>query len=153
MRNLSPCFLTLALPFALALSFALAGAGPAAAERAKKSREKANTTTVAKSPAGVKSTAGARSVARVKSAKRECERANYPGDPVCAWESDGENLPTPSPGAVRHEISDDMELDERTSIGSADPVAMGKPPVQTSNPYPIRKKEPIGGGAALNYKF
>ena len=33
--------------------------------------------------------------------KPDCPRANYPGDPVCAWDDDGQNLPTPSARAVR----------------------------------------------------
>ena len=83
----------------------------------------------------------------------QCARANYPGDPVCAWEDDGQNLPTPSARAVRREIPDDVVINDSMSVGSADPIAMAKPPVQSPNPYPTRKKEPVGGGAAVNYRF
>ena len=86
-------------------------------------------------------------------AKPECPRSNYPGDPVCAWEGDGQNLPTPSARAVRREIPDDVVINDAVSVGSADPIAMAKPPVQSANPYPTRKKEPVGGGAAVNYRF
>ena len=86
-------------------------------------------------------------------AKPDCPRANYPGDPVCAWDGDGQNLPTPSARAVRREIPDDVVINDAVSLGSADPVAMAKPPVQSANPYPTRKKEPVGGGAAVNYRF
>ena len=44
-------------------------------------------------------------------------------------------------------------VNDKMSVGSADPVAMGKPPATAGNPYPVRKKEPVGGGAAVNYKF
>lgn len=86
-------------------------------------------------------------------AKPDCPRANYPGDPVCAWDDDGQNLPTPSARAVRREIPDDVLINDAVSLSSADPVAMAKPPVQSANPYPTRKKEPVGGGAAVNYRF
>lgn len=86
-------------------------------------------------------------------AKADCPRANYPGDPVCAWEDDGQNLPTPSARAVRREIPDDVIINDQMSVSGADPVAMGKPPAVAGNPYPVRKKEPVGGGAAVNYKF
>lgn len=82
-----------------------------------------------------------------------CPRANYPGDPVCAWEDDGGNLPTPSARAVRKPVADDVRINDDMSVSSADPVAMGKPPVPSTNPYPVRKKEPVGGGAAVNYRF
>lgn len=85
--------------------------------------------------------------------KPDCPRANYPGDPVCAWDDDGQNLPTPSARAVRREIPDDVVINDQVSVGSADPIAMAKPPVQSANPYPTRKKEPVGGGAAVNYRF
>ncbi|MCC2110581.1 MAG: hypothetical protein KDJ16_00945 [Hyphomicrobiales bacterium] len=85
--------------------------------------------------------------------RQTCPRANYPGDPVCAWDDDGRNLPTPSASAVRREIPDDVVISDKMSVGGADPVAMAKPPVQSSNPYPVRKKEPVGGGAAVNYRF
>lgn len=84
--------------------------------------------------------------------KPDCPRANYPGDPVCAWEDD-QALPTPSARAVRREIPDDVVINDKVSVGSADPVAMARPPVQSANPYPVRKKEPVGGGAAVNYRF
>ena len=85
--------------------------------------------------------------------KLDCPRANYPGDPVCAWEDDGQNLPTPSARAVRREIPDDVIINDQMSVSGADPVAMGKPPAVAGNPYPVRKKEPVGGGAAVNYRF
>ena len=85
--------------------------------------------------------------------KPDCPRANYPGDPVCAWDDDGQDLPTPSARAVRREIPDDVVINDQVSVGSADPIAMAKPPVQSANPYPTRKKEPVGGGAAVNYRF
>lgn len=82
----------------------------------------------------------------------ECARANYPGDPICAWEDD-QALPTPSVRAVRREIPDDIVINDQVSLGAADPVVMARPPVQSANPYPVRKKEPVGGGAAVNYRF
>ena len=85
--------------------------------------------------------------------KPDCPRANYPGDPICAWEDDGKNLPTPSARAVRREIPDDVMINDQMSLSGADPVAMGRPPAVAGNPYPVRKKEPLGGGAAVNYKF
>ncbi|HMN73709.1 MAG TPA: hypothetical protein PKA55_17760 [Rhodoblastus sp.] len=84
--------------------------------------------------------------------KPGCARANYPGDPVCAWEDD-RSLPTPSARAVRREVSDDVVVNDKVSVGAADPVAMAKPPAAAGNPYPVRKKEPVGGGAAVNYRF
>lgn len=116
----------------LALTLALALGGAAPAETAK---SKAKAPAVAAAPAP------------------QCARGNYPGDPVCAWEDDGQTLPTPSARAVRREISDDVVINDSVSVGSADPIAMAKPPVQSPNPYPTRKKEPVGGGAAVNYKF
>lgn len=92
--------------------------------------------------------AAARPVARTA----DCPRANYPGDPVCAWEDD-QALPTPSARAVRRDLPDDILINDNMSLGAADPVAMAKPPVQSANPYPVRKKEPVGGGAAVNYRF
>jgi len=86
-------------------------------------------------------------------AKANCARANYPGDPVCAWEDDGGDLPTPSARAVRREIPDDVVINDQVSLSGADPVAMAKPPAAAGNPYPVRKKEPVGGGAAVNYRF
>lgn len=85
--------------------------------------------------------------------KPECARANYPGDPVCGRNDDGKDLPTPSARAVRREVADDVIVNDKMSVGSADPVAMGKPPATAGNPYPVRKKEPVGGGAAVNYRF
>lgn len=119
----------------LVLTLALVVGGAATAEPTKSRQTKA------KAPAAT------------AAAKPECARANYPGDPVCAWDDDGQNLPTPSARAVRREIPDDVVINDSVSVGSADPVAMAKPPVQSANPYPIRKKEPVGGGAAVNYKF
>ncbi|HRY04557.1 MAG TPA: hypothetical protein P5256_15610 [Beijerinckiaceae bacterium] len=91
--------------------------------------------------------------AHVAAPKPDCPRANYPGDPICAWEDDGKNLPTPSARAVRREIPDDVMINDQMSLSGADPVAMGRPPAVAGNPYPVRKKEPLGGGAAVNYKF
>ncbi len=54
---------------------------------------------------------------------------------------------------MRREIPDDVVINDSMSVGSADPIAMAKPPVQSPNPYPTRKKEPVGGGAAVNYRF
>lgn len=116
----------------LVLTFALALGGAAPAETAK---SKAKASAVAAAPAP------------------QCARGNYPGDPVCAWEDDGRNLPTPSARAVRREIPDDVVINDAVSVGSADPIAMAKPPMQSPNRYPTRKKEPVGGGAAVNYKF
>lgn len=121
----------------LLLTLALLVGGAAMAEPAKSRQTKA--------------TAPAPAVAAA--AKPDCARANYPGDPVCAWEDDGQNLPTPSARAVRREIPDDVVISDSVSVSSADPIAMAKPPVQSPNPYPTRKKEPVGGGAAVNYRF
>lgn len=117
----------------LVLTLALLVGGAATAEPAKSGQAKARASAAA--------------------AKPDCARANYPGDPVCAWEGDGQNLPTPSARAVRREIPDDVVINESVSVSSADPIAMAKPPVQSPNPYPTRKKEPVGGGAAVNYRF
>ena len=120
------------LAVAAALVFACAGA--TAAEKS--------------APAKAGSTPAAKAASRL-----DCPRANYPGDPVCAWEDDGKNLPTPSARAVRREIPDDVVINDQMSVSGADPVAMGKPPAAAGNPYPVRKKEPLGGGAAVNYRF
>ncbi len=123
---------------ALVLGLLCVGFGEAAAEPAKTKRGKDNASSVARTVAPAAPTAA-------------CARASYPGDPVCAWEDpDGKNLPTPSARAVRREIPDDVVINDKMSVGSADPVAMAKPPVQAANPYPVRKKEPVGGGAAVN---
>ncbi len=106
------------------------------------------TATAAGSPKREKDKPAATAAAK----KPECARANYPGDPVCGWD-DSDNLPTPSARAVRREVADDVIVNDKMSVGSADPVAMGKPPATAGNPYPVRKKEPVGGGAAVNYKF
>lgn len=121
----------------LVLTLALLVGGAAMAEPPKSRQGKA------KAPAPTTAAA----------AKPDCARANYPGDPVCAWEGDGQNLPMPSARAVRREIPDDVLINESVSVSSADPIAMAKPPVQSPNPYPTRKKEPVGGGAAVNYRF
>lgn len=103
--------------------------------------------------AGTAEPAKSRQAKAPAAAKPDCARANYPGDPVCAWEGDGQNLPTPSARAVRRDIPDDVVINESVSVSSADPIAMARPPVQSPNPYPTRKKEPVGGGAAVNYRF
>ena len=121
----------------LLLTLALLVGGAAMAEPAKSRQTKAK----APAPAAVGAPAP------------QCARANYPGDPVCDWEDDGHNLPTPSARAVRREIPDDVVINDQVSVSSADPIAMAKPPVQSPNPYPTRKKEPVGGGAAVNYRF
>lgn len=126
MRPLPP----IATPLACALVLALGGAATA----------------------GQPSRAARQAPAPASAPKPDCPRANYPGDPVCAWEDDLA-LPTPSARAVRREIPDDVVINDQMSLSGADPVAMGKPPAVAGNPYPVRKKEPIGGGAAVNYRF
>ena len=123
-----------ALSLAISLAISLAMCGTGAAEPAK--------------PRQGKPAAAAAAVNG-----RECARASYPGDPVCAWEDDGGNLPTPSARAVRQQVPDDVIINDALSVSGADPVAMAKPPVQSANPYPVRKKEAVGGGAAVNYRF
>ena len=85
----------------------------------------------------------------------DCPRAAYKGDPVCFGEDDGRNLPTPSAGAVRRSTADDVRVSDDVSISGADPKQMKKTPVDQylNNPNPNPRKQDVGGGAAVNYRF
>ncbi|MFO1134210.1 MAG: hypothetical protein U1E30_03250 [Rhodoblastus sp.] len=113
----------------LGLTLALVLGGAATAEPAKSRQTKAPAAAAASAP--------------------QCARANYPGDPVCAWEDDGQNLPTPS--AHRRGGPDDVVINDSMSVGGADDHD-GQAARAIAEPYPTRK-EPVGGGAAVNYRF
>jgi hypothetical protein len=85
----------------------------------------------------------------------DCPRAAYKGDPVCFGENDARNLPTPSAGAIWREKSDDVHLGDGVTVSGADPEQMKKTPVDQylNNPNPNPRKQKVGGGAAVNYKF
>ena len=85
----------------------------------------------------------------------DCPRASYKGDPVCFGEEDGKSLPTPSASAIWREKSDDVRLSDEMTVSGADPAQMKKTPVDQylNNPNPNPRKQTVGGGAAVNYKF
>lgn len=85
----------------------------------------------------------------------DCPRAAYKGDPVCFGEEDGKSLPTPSAGAIWRDKSDDVRLNDEMTVSGADPAQMKKTPVDQylNNPNPNPRKQTMGGGAAVNYKF
>lgn len=85
----------------------------------------------------------------------DCPRASYKGDPVCFGEEDGKSLPTPAASAIWRDKSDDMRINDEMTVSGADPAQMRKTPVDQylNNPNPNPRKQPVGGGAAVNYRF
>jgi hypothetical protein len=82
----------------------------------------------------------------------DCPRASYKGDPVCFGES-ADALPTPSAGAIHREKSDAVRVSDEISVSGADPKDMSKRPVNLNVPNPNPRRQDVGGGAAVNYKF
>jgi hypothetical protein len=83
----------------------------------------------------------------------DCPRAAYKGDPVCAGADGSDELPTPSASAVPRERSEAVQVSDDITLTGSDPKDLAKRPVNLNVPNPNPRRQDVGGGAAVNYKF